>query len=549
MKKIIELMSLVGFLLVIVSCESALAPEAGNETLEPTAYAVYRHAGVRRFNGVNDYIKIMDESDLDLTTNFTLAAWVKKNDTGRGYIFSKDGLGTDTEGAYNLDVTTKVGYETNNLGSLRYGSLSRGIWQHVAVTFNDSADPNMRLYIDGEEVETGNVPSPTPNERDLLIGRRGAESSPDSPDSPYYFDGEMADMRIYSETLSEPRVEALAANAPDGTYNSYYVASDGSDSNNGASANNPVKTIQKAVDMARAGDTVFVRGGTYVQQVHLRQDGRSGAPITLAGYPGETVIIDGNGDAGNDERENNEKNVVRITADWIVLENLTLQNGGWRGVAVSGAQHVALRDIIARDNGESGVHFWLSSDSTAKNITSYNNYDEPTFGEHADGFAALLSERITLDGCRLYNNSDDGFDAFHSIDITVRNCAAYENGYGRDGNGNGFKLSNVIEGMTIGAGSSQRTAGADGRTTVVNTRSWGNRTTGYTGNGGAGHTLTNIRSCGNPRTLSFWGPESSASIAGLRAFEEAKGPIVNVSVTDAQFDIQRPENLCPSDMR
>ena len=43
----------------------------------------------------------------------------------------------------------------------------------------------------------------------------------------------------------------------------YYVSPIGSDSYNGTSLSTPFKTIQKAANSARAGDTVFVKAGNY----------------------------------------------------------------------------------------------------------------------------------------------------------------------------------------------------------------------------------------------------------------------------------------------
>ncbi|MGD8501034.1 MAG: DUF1565 domain-containing protein, partial [Phycisphaerales bacterium] len=48
----------------------------------------------------------------------------------------------------------------------------------------------------------------------------------------------------------------------------YYVATDGSDENPGSEAE-PLRTIQRAASLARAGDTILVRGGVYREAVAL----------------------------------------------------------------------------------------------------------------------------------------------------------------------------------------------------------------------------------------------------------------------------------------
>lgn len=70
----------------------------------------------------------------------------------------------------------------------------------------------------------------------------------------------------------------------------------GSDSNNG-SLNAPWKTIQRAANVAAAGDTVFVRSGTYNETISITRSGSSGAGqrIIFRNYPGELPVVDASG--------------------------------------------------------------------------------------------------------------------------------------------------------------------------------------------------------------------------------------------------------------
>jgi len=72
----------------------------------------------------------------------------------------------------------------------------------------------------------------------------------------------------------------------------YFVATNGSDSNPG-SVSAPFKTIQHAANIARAGDVVDIRGGTYHETVHPVNSGTSSAPITFQAYNGESVTVSG----------------------------------------------------------------------------------------------------------------------------------------------------------------------------------------------------------------------------------------------------------------
>jgi hypothetical protein len=99
----------------------------------------------------------------------------------------------------------------------------------------------------------------------------------------------------------------------------YYVSTTGSDSNDG-SINSPWLTIQKAANMAQAGDTILVKTGNYDERVAL-PSGKSGtpsAPITFRAEPRRTV---------------NMKGFKGATNDYIRIEgfNITHNAGGWLG--------------------------------------------------------------------------------------------------------------------------------------------------------------------------------------------------------------------------
>jgi hypothetical protein len=66
----------------------------------------------------------------------------------------------------------------------------------------------------------------------------------------------------------------------------------GNDTNPG-SADAPWKTLAHAVRQLKAGDTLYLRGGTYHEKVSLTRSGTPEAPITLAAHPGELPILDG----------------------------------------------------------------------------------------------------------------------------------------------------------------------------------------------------------------------------------------------------------------
>ncbi len=85
---------------------------------------------------------------------------------------------------------------------------------------------------------------------------------------------------------------AFVSGAIGQTNSSFYVATTGNDSNLGTQSA-PWRTIQHAADTARAGSTVYVRGGIYEELVSINVAGNaSDGYITFRSYPGETAILD-----------------------------------------------------------------------------------------------------------------------------------------------------------------------------------------------------------------------------------------------------------------
>ncbi len=77
----------------------------------------------------------------------------------------------------------------------------------------------------------------------------------------------------------------------------YYVARHAfasSDSNPGTEAR-PLLTIQRAVDMARPGDSIHVKEGIYRGAITMGVSGTEAAPITLMAYGDDRPVISGAG--------------------------------------------------------------------------------------------------------------------------------------------------------------------------------------------------------------------------------------------------------------
>ena len=73
----------------------------------------------------------------------------------------------------------------------------------------------------------------------------------------------------------------------------YYVSPLGDDANPGHEQRKALRTLARACELVRPGDTVRVAGGVYRERLRVRVSGEAGRPITFAAIPGEQVTLDG----------------------------------------------------------------------------------------------------------------------------------------------------------------------------------------------------------------------------------------------------------------
>ena len=106
---------------------------------------------------------------------------------------------------------------------------------------------------------------------------------------------DMASLAEEPRFRSHPPVRPLptASDRPLAAGPSYFVDATRGDDVHAGSAANPWKTVQHAAARLKAGDTLYLRGGTYFEHVTITCSGTPESPITIRSYPGELVQING----------------------------------------------------------------------------------------------------------------------------------------------------------------------------------------------------------------------------------------------------------------
>ncbi len=152
-----------------------------------------------------------------------------------------------------------------------------------------------------------------------------------------------------------------------GVYSAHYYVdashSAANDSNPGTEAA-PWKTIQKAASSIVAGDTAYIKNGTYQEQVQIANSGNVGQYITLRAYQLHGAIIDGtsiNLPEYSGLLEVEAKNYIRISG-------FRVQNSGpldtAAGIQVEGSNNVVIEHNHTFNTASSGIIAWNSQDIT-----------------------------------------------------------------------------------------------------------------------------------------------------------------------------------------
>jgi hypothetical protein len=161
--------------------------------------------------------------------------------------------------------------------------------------------------------------------------------------------------------------------------NEWFVAPRGLTSGNGhiATPFNLAAALQS--DTIQPGDTIYLRGGTYVGPLVSTLSGAPGAPIIVRPYEGERVVIDANG-MPNRQAEGNVFTIRGTDAEYWNLEVIDTMptrsypdrsNPRPTGISIYG-QRIKLVNPIVHDTGN-GIGLWNSGDSEVYGAIVFNN--------------------------------------------------------------------------------------------------------------------------------------------------------------------------------
>ena len=161
------------------------------------------------FDGVDDYIRVLDDDSLDITDHFSVSFFIKTPLSQTGYFFTKHKASVDGDGSWFLELqpNNTIMFESTPFSdySVITGPITVGTWNHVAFTFDHGTD-NWNTYVNGQLTGTGTRAFSIGNTAiDLIFGAHMNNSG-----GIYnFYEGELDDIRIYNRALSEAEITAL----------------------------------------------------------------------------------------------------------------------------------------------------------------------------------------------------------------------------------------------------------------------------------------------------------------------------------------------------
>jgi hypothetical protein len=227
-------------------------------------------------------------------------------------------------------------------------------------------------------------------------------------------------LTICSLLLLNEVVEAQAA--------TYYIALSGSDSSPGT-LSQPFRTIAKGVSVLRPGDTLYIRAGTWNEQIDMStKTGTAGNYITVAAYPGESVTI------STTAYPFSIKGTYSVNNAYFIFEGLILDgsNAGntYYWTIGNNSHHIIARNLEIKNWKGNGI---LVQDADNIQIINCKIHDQVSVsglpGERWYGIYYHNATNGVIEGNEIYNNPGGGMQIYpgNITNLVVRGNSVHDN--------------------------------------------------------------------------------------------------------------------------
>lgn len=183
----------------------------------------------------------------------------------------------------------------------------------------------------------------------------------------------------------------------------YYVSPSGLDTNPCTLAL-PCKTFQKVVGLAVAGDTIYLRGGTYKERLLMNgKSGNSSGFITIKAQTGETPIID-----GATFTASTSSGMIDIrNSGYIRVDGITVINAPQVAIFFHTSNHIQIvnnKTNIARASSGIGV-WWSDQVLVSNNIVANSHVLSIADGGHEESISIAGTTNFEISYNEVYRDS------------------------------------------------------------------------------------------------------------------------------------------------
>jgi hypothetical protein len=160
-----------------------------------------KNGGALTFDGVNDLVTVPDSASLDLTTAYTLEAWVRPTSTsGWRCVMVKETPTTLAYGLYAAGFPNRpsswLTINGNFVALDGPAAVPVNAWTHLATTYDGST---LRLYVNGVQVSSKPAPGAAPTSgAPFRLGGNTIWSE--------WYAGQIDDVRLYNRVLSASEI-------------------------------------------------------------------------------------------------------------------------------------------------------------------------------------------------------------------------------------------------------------------------------------------------------------------------------------------------------
>lgn len=227
------------------------------------------------------------------------------------------------------------------------------------------------------------------------------------------------DFNGYSGLLNAVELDDSKITVDKVSFNSIFVATTGNNTTGNGSYNKPYKTITYAISKATVGQTIYVRGGTYKENIVFNKSGEEGKYIVLRNYPTETAIVDCTNKTVEAVVDFNYNSYIKVIG--LELCNLTQKTDAVFGVLARGGEsNLVIANLnIHNINGKSAKNghangikiVGLDETKPCEHILIQNNHIHDCVCGWSEALTVTAnSQYVDVIGNKVHDNGNIGID-------------------------------------------------------------------------------------------------------------------------------------------